>query len=121
MAINQIDTGLTDFFDVITDSLLLFLVIPLSIPTFMGLHLAVLKRYRQAVISLSISLLIGLAYLIWIGPFPTFVIYSLIAVFYILMIGPFWLLEKIINWYEKKYIYDKYMKKGRNNNMGEKS
>ncbi len=108
---NQVETGFEQFFTGIFDSLLLFLVIPLSIPTFIGYHLLVLKRYRNALISLSISFIIGMVYLVWIGPLATAVIIAYITVFYILLIGPFWLLEKGINWYEKKYIYDKYMKK----------
>jgi len=36
------------------------------------------------------------------------VIFLYITAFYILLVGPFKLLDMIIQWYEKKYIYDKY-------------
>lgn len=92
----------------ILDSLLLFLVIPFSIPTFLGYHFLVQKRNRHAGIAFAFSFVIALIYIAWIGFFATFVIFFYISFFYLLVMGPFWLMDRGIRWYEKKYIYDKY-------------
>ena len=92
----------------ILDSLLLFLVIPFSIPTFLGYHFLVQKRNRSAAISFAFSFIIAIIYIIWIGFLGALIIFAYISLFYLLVMGPFWLLDKAIKWYEKKYIYDKY-------------
>lgn len=92
----------------VLDALLLFLVIPFSIPTFLGYHFLSMKRNRTAAVCFGFSFLIAIAYIAWIGFLPTLLIFAYISFFYLLVMGPFWLLDKIIRWYEKKYIYDKY-------------
>ena len=104
----ETQSGFELFKQGIFDSLLLFMVIPFSIPTFIGYHLLVLKRVKPALICFGFSLLIAIAYVFMVGFLPTLVIFAYISAFYFLIYGPFWLLEKIIAWYEKKFIYDKY-------------
>jgi len=101
-------TGFELFKQGIFDSLLLFLVIPFSIPTFIGYHLLVLKRIKPAIISFAGSFLIGVVYLFLVGLLPTLIIFAYVSLFYFLIFVPFWILEKIIAWYDKKFIYDKY-------------
>jgi len=95
--------GIFDFF-------LLFMVILFSIPTFIGYHLLTLKRIRAGLISLSISLVLAIVYSIMTSVVVTLLVLAYISAFYILIVGPFWLLEKIINWYERKFIYERYQK-----------
>ncbi len=106
--------GMSSDFDIfargILDSLLLFLVIPFSIPTFIGYHFLALKRKKHAGVAFIFSFLIALVYIAWIGFLPTLIIFFYISVFYLLVMGPFWLLDKIIKWYENKYVYEKYRK-----------
>ena len=104
----ETQSGFELFKQGIFDSLLLFMVIPFSIPTFIGYHLLALKRVKPALISFGFSLLIAIVYLIMVGFLPTLIIFTYISAFYFLITIPFWLIEKIIAWYEKKYIYDKY-------------
>jgi hypothetical protein len=106
--------GMSSDFDIfargILDSLLLFLVIPFSIPTFIGYHFLTLKRNKHAGIAFIFSFLIALVYIAWIGFLAILVIFFYISVFYLLVMGPFWLLDKLIKWYENKYVYEKYKK-----------
>jgi len=104
-------TGFDLFKRGIFDSLLLFMVIPFSIPTFIGYHLLILKRTKAAIISFAFSLLIGIVYLLMAGLLPTLIIFAYVSLFYFIIFVPFWLLDKIIAWYEKKFIYDKYHRK----------
>ena len=92
----------------IFDSFLLFMVIPFSIPTFIGYHLILIGKRKKAIWAFAVSALIAIIYIVLTGVFATFVIFLYITCFYILLVGPFRLLDMIIQWYEKKYIYDKY-------------
>ena len=92
----------------IFDSFLLFMVIPFSIPTFIGYHLLLIGKRKKAIWAFSFSALISLIYIFLAGILATLVIFLYITAFYILLVGPFRLLDAIIQWYEKKYIYDKY-------------
>ena len=92
----------------IFDSFLLFMVIPFSIPIFLGYHLLLTGRGDKAFWAFCASAIIALAYIVLIGFIATFVIFLYITAFYILLVGPFRALDIVIQWYEKKYIYEKY-------------
>jgi hypothetical protein len=100
--------GFQYFGQAIFDSFLLFMVIPFSIPTFLGYHLLLIGKRKKAIWAFAVAGLIALMYIVLAGIFATLVIFLYITAFYILLVGPFKLLDIIIQWYEKKYIYDKY-------------
>jgi len=93
------------------DGLILFMVIPLSIPVFLGLHFLSAGQRFKALICGSISLLITLVYIYIAGIRAALFVLLYIAIFYFLLVMPFWLMDAAIKWHDKKYIYDKYLKK----------